>query len=101
MNDIKKIAELIKANFNVQKVILFGSYAYGTPTEDSDVDLMVVMQTNMWPPDQAAEILYKFYTVKFHTGSMDLLVRTPKDFEDELRKGDTFINLISKKGIEL
>ena len=40
---IKKVAEEIVNHFHPQKVILFGSHAYGTPTEDSDVDLLVIM----------------------------------------------------------
>ena len=101
LDDIKKIAALIKANFNVQKIILFGSYAYGTPTKDSDLDLMVVMQTDMWPPDQAAEIRYKLFKIKGSSGPMDLLVRTPEFLEKRLKIDDTFIRTIVERGIEL
>ena len=40
---IQKLTDEIAEKFSPQKIILFGSYAYGTPTVDSDVDLMVVM----------------------------------------------------------
>ncbi len=42
---IERMVQRIVEQFHPEKVILFGSYAYGTPTEDSDVDLMVVMET--------------------------------------------------------
>lgn len=41
--DIKKLADLVAESIAPEKIILFGSYAYGTPTERSDVDLLVVM----------------------------------------------------------
>ena len=40
---IQKYADAIAREFRPEKIILFGSHAYGEPTEDSDVDLMVVM----------------------------------------------------------
>ncbi|MBI4698748.1 MAG: nucleotidyltransferase domain-containing protein, partial [Nitrospirae bacterium] len=42
---LKTIIEKITNNFNPEKIILFGSYAYGKPTKDSDIDLMVIMDT--------------------------------------------------------
>ncbi len=39
---LKKISERLKKNYNAEKVILFGSYARGEETEDSDVDLLVI-----------------------------------------------------------
>jgi predicted nucleotidyltransferase len=43
MKDIRKFAAVIAREFRPQRIILFGSYAYGRPTEDSDVDLLVVI----------------------------------------------------------
>ena len=56
LRDIQKIIQQIVERFSPQKVILFGSYAYGKPTEDSDVDLLVVMQTNENPMHVAGRI---------------------------------------------
>jgi predicted nucleotidyltransferase len=45
MSAIRRFARQIAERFQPQKIILFGSYAYGTPHEESDVDLLVVMPT--------------------------------------------------------
>ena len=50
---LKVAVEKIKSHFNPEKIILFGSYAYGHPTVDSDIDLMVVMDTKMEPYERA------------------------------------------------
>jgi predicted nucleotidyltransferase len=42
---IRGYAHAIAAEFHPERIILFGSYAYGTPHEESDVDLLVVMST--------------------------------------------------------
>jgi len=54
--EIQNLADAIAAKFPVEKIILFGSYAYGTPTEDSDVDLLVVMEYAGEQIDVAVEI---------------------------------------------
>ena len=45
MRVIRRYARAIADEFQPDKIILFGSYAYGTPNEDSDVDLLVIMPT--------------------------------------------------------
>jgi predicted nucleotidyltransferase len=56
LNDIRRVVQQIVERFNPQKVILFGSYASGRPTKDSDVDLLVVMDTDEEPIHAAARI---------------------------------------------
>src|SRR5438132_1934709 len=46
MSAIRRYARQIAERFHPNKIILFGSYAYGTPAPASDVDLLVVMPTN-------------------------------------------------------
>ncbi len=43
---LKKISERLKKEYNAEKVILYGSYAWGDPTEDSDIDLSIIAETN-------------------------------------------------------
>lgn len=77
-----------------QQVILFGSYAYGKPTPDSDVDLLVVMPHENPPAVQAAEI-----RKSIHAGfPMDLLVRSPSEIRRRLAMGDSFIHDILERG---
>ncbi|MBI4690065.1 MAG: nucleotidyltransferase domain-containing protein [Nitrospirae bacterium] len=75
---LKSIVERITNNFNPEKIILFGSYAYGHPTADSDIDIMVVMDTDMKPYERAIPIRK---TLKYLGMPKDVIVRTPQEFE--------------------
>ncbi len=94
---ITGVVQSIIANFFPQKIILFGSYAYGQPTQDSDVDLLVVMPTTQRPLRKAAEIAAAIE----HPFPIDLLVRTPEDVTTRFERGDTFISEVLTKGIVL
>ena len=78
---VKKIANevgsLIKKEFNTKDVILFGSFASGKSSKNSDLDILVIMETKLKPYKQATSIrmrLDKKLGTKF---PMDLIVRTP------------------------
>src|SRR5258708_29875794 len=74
MRVIRRYARAIADEFHPDKIILFGSYAYGTPNEDSDVDLLVVMPT--WDQHSKSVQIRWRLTAPF---PLDLLVRTPKE----------------------
>ncbi len=93
MRVIRRYARAIAEEFQPDKIILFGSYAYGTPHEDSDVDLLVVMP-NRTKQNQAVRIQWRL-TAPF---PMDLLVRTPKELKRRLEEGDSFMTTIMSKG---
>jgi len=79
--DIQKMADLIAERFQPEKIILFGSYANGTATEDSDVDLVVVTRDerrHVW--DQGVEMMM---VIRHFPVATDLLVRTKKQLEKE------------------
>ena len=81
--------------FDPLQVILFGSYAYGMPTEDSDVDLLVVMEIpESQTRCQAVEILQRIPR-RF---SMDLLVRSPKEIAYRVSHNDWFLREILERG---
>lgn len=84
---ILDVARRIAASFRPHRIILFGSYAYGEPSPDSDVDMLVIMDTELGEIDQAVEIAQ---TVEHHFG-LDLLVRTPATLEHRLALGDSFL----------
>jgi predicted nucleotidyltransferase len=92
--EIKKICRQIVDNFNPQKVILFGSYAYGNPNSDSDVDLLVIMPFNERHSRKAIEIRLKIKTVV----PLDLLVRTPEHIQERIEMGDFFMQEINQRG---
>ena len=85
--------DILKA-FHPKKIILFGSYAYGMPAQESDVDVLVIMQTEQHPAEQATAIRL---AVDFPF-PVDLLVRTPEQIEERLSLGDFFIQEILSRG---
>jgi len=91
---IKKFASEIARRFKPARIILFGSYAYGKPTPDSDVDLLIVMPCKGRPLDAALDIRLAV-DADF---PLDLLVRTPAEVRQRLRWGDCFMQEITSKG---
>ena len=92
---IRAFADQVAAQFHPQRIILFGSYAYGNPTADSDVDLLVIMPHEGHDAVQAAEI-----RKRIRAGfPMDLVVRTPAAIQQRLAMGDLFIKEIIERGV--
>jgi predicted nucleotidyltransferase len=94
MNDIKDKVLTIAEKFEPEKIILFGSYAAGTPASNSDVDLLIIMDTKRSTWDLAVEISSSLK----HSFPMDILVRTPQEIARRLEYGDFFIRDIIERG---
>lgn len=90
---IRRYARAIAEEFHPDKIILFGSYVYGTPHENSDVDLLVVMPTGN-QHSQAVRIRWRL-AAPF---PLDLLVRTPKEMKWRLEEGESFLTTIVSQG---
>jgi len=90
---IRRYTRQIAERFHPDKIILFGSYAYGQPHEDSDVDLLVIMPARN-QLDQAFKIRWEL-PAPF---AMDLIVRTPKNLKWRLEEGESFHTEITSKG---
>ena len=86
-------AEIVRA-CRPERIILFGSYAYGRPRPDSDVDLLVILPFRGHPARKAAEILEQ---VRPRLG-VDLLVRTPRQMRQRLAWNDFFLREIVEHG---
>ena len=92
---IPEIREKIIREINPEKIILFGSYAWGMPTDDSDVDLFIIQKSN--EPRRARQISLR----KKLFGSnvpMDILVYTPEELNYRLELEDFFFEKIIKEG---
>jgi len=92
---IQKYADAIAREFRPHKIILFGSHAYGRPTEDSDVDLMVVMSRRRRTRRTATDIRVRLGYAGF---PMDLLVWTPERLPEWSQAGDGFARDILERG---
>jgi uncharacterized protein len=85
---INDIVNRIAIRFNPDKIILFGSYAAGNPNNDSDVDLLIIKDTDLPRHKRSFDIQ------KSLVGSMipmDILVYTVKEFEQEKEEKNSFI----------
>src|SRR6202453_389074 len=71
---IRRFARLVAERFQPDKIILFGSYAYGTPHADSDVDILVVM-----PARNQLDQAVKIELACDPPFPLDIIVRTPKN----------------------
>lgn len=90
-------------SFDPYKIILFGSYAYGTPDEESDIDLVVINNEESYKSfaermEIKIEILKKLDRIK---QPIDVLAYTKKEWEDLIVKNSSFIREISEKGVLL
>lgn len=99
--EIKFLGELIKERFTPLKIILFGSYAYGNPKEESDIDLLVIMETKEHYPKESAKIRLYLDEHSSKVYPMEILVRSPQEIEKRIAQNDFFIKTILEKGIEL
>ena len=88
---IQKIADELKP----EKIILFGSYAYGLPKPHSDVDLLIILKTNASLKDRSWKVSRLLLPRPF---PVDILVKTPKEVEKGLRSGDFFLKEILTRG---
>lgn len=97
LKHIKEIAHQIVEHSHPQKIILFGSYAYGTATVDSDVDLLVMIDTKEKPLHVAAQIAAAID----HPFPLDIIVFTPSDWNASLKRKGIFATEVMAKGIVL
>ena len=97
MVEMKKIEDLtsqIVREFNPERIILFGSYADGRASDDSDVDLLIVLPFEGKPVRKAIEIRNKINARL----PLDLIVRTPEQLAQRLAQNDWFMREIVERG---
>ena len=92
---LAEITHRIVTALHPKRIILFGSYAYGHPTPDSDVDLLVVLETDQKIPDRQVAVSRLIRPRPF---PVDILVRTPQEIEEAIHQQDFFIREILDRG---
>lgn len=92
--ELDKIVASIGANYQPEKIILFGSLAEGTASEESDIDLLVIKETDKNPWDRSAEV----DRYVDHHVPVDILVYTPAEVAGRLAVNDLFIKDIFSRG---
>src|SRR5215470_11931009 len=94
-SQIRAFIDAVAREFHPRKIVLFGSYAYGKPTEDSDVDLLVIMDRARIKGERMSIRIRQAIPRNF---PLDLLVRTPADVKRRLKWGDPFMRELLEKG---
>jgi uncharacterized protein len=92
---LQTIVHRLVTGLHPEKIILFGSYASGTPTADSDVDLLVIVDTQARPVDRYLHVSRLLRPRPF---PLDLLVKTPEEIAQALAREDAFIREITTQG---
>jgi predicted nucleotidyltransferase len=93
-DEINMVSREIIEKFFPDKIVLFGSYAYGNPSSNSDLDLLVILPFVGKNFYKSLEI-YQSLSVTF---PIDILARTPDDTEKRFRLGDPLIRDAMNKG---
>jgi uncharacterized protein len=87
----------VARQFKPERIILFGSYAQGTPRKDSDVDLLVVLRHG----SVAAKVASDIRMALPHDVPIDVIVRSPERYRERLAMNDFFMRDIAEKGLVL
>ena len=93
--DIKRVAVRMGAAVGAERLILFGSYARGDATEHSDVDLMIIVESEL-PRYKRSRGLYTL--LRPHPFAMDLVVYTPQEVEKGKRSDVSFVSSVLREG---
>jgi predicted nucleotidyltransferase len=94
MREITRFSRQIAEAYHPERIVLFGSYAHGVPTPDSDVDLLIVMPFEGKAVEKSVEMRLRFHP-RF---PLDILVRTPEKVRQRLAIGDPFMRDILATG---
>jgi len=97
---IKAIVDRLVAAYKPQKIILFGSYAYGTPDRDSDIDLLIIKETDERPIDRRVAVR-RLVSDARRGMPFDAIVLTPRELEQRLVVRQGFVEEIIGAGVVL
>ena len=98
--ELDKIVKQVVADYQPEKIILFGSYAYGKPSADSDLDLLIIKKTAERFIDRWANVR-KIVSDPERSIPFEPLILTPRELEERLARGDQFMEEIMTKGVVL
>ena len=102
-NQLVPYLRVLLEDFHPQQVILFGSYAYGDPSEHSDVDLLIIKPLEQSPVREAISIRKAWRPVRATVGALpfDLIVTSPEDHQRRLSHSAGFYEEIVQRGLRI
>lgn len=96
-NVLESIINLLKDKYKPEKVILFGSFAWGVPNKESDIDILIVKNTNLSFFKRLLEVR-KLVSNARKGYAFEPIVLTPKELEERLKMKDPFFTEILRQG---
>ena len=93
--DIRKYARKLTREFHPERVLLFGSYAHGSATDDSDVDLLVIMNHDKSRNIEQSIAMQLRVAAPF---PLDMLVKRPAEIGSRLSMNDMFLKTVIQDG---
>ena len=94
INIVKKYIDEISKKFEIKSVYLFGSYAKGTNNQDSDIDVAIVLDSNI-------DIIDLMIDLMILTQNIDLRIEPHPIKEDDFEEGNPFIDEIKNTGLKV
>ena len=98
--ELDKLTELIVNAIPVEQIYLFGSYAYGKPHKDSDLDLYVVLKDEVQMRDLDAGLQIRFAIARKKSMPVDIVAKKKRDFLDRLEY-ITLERIVNRDGIRI
>jgi uncharacterized protein len=99
-SELQQIVRRLVESLDPEKIVLFGSYAYGTPHRDSDFDLLIVQNAKEPPRERRFKVRKTIWSLPIKT-SVEPFVFTPAELADRLKIGDQFVKEIVERGTTL
>ena len=98
---IERMRDLIKNEFKAKEVILFGSFVKSGYQRGSDIDILVIMNTDLKPYKQASLIRMRLHEELGTKYPIDIIVRTPEEVQRRVKLGDFFLKKVLEEGLHL
>jgi predicted nucleotidyltransferase len=98
--ELDKLKGIIINAIPVEQIYLFGSYAYGNPRKDSDLDLYVVLKDGLPMRDLDAGLQIRMAVVRETSMAIDIVAKRKKDFDSRL-DGITLERKVNRDGIRI
>jgi len=98
--ELDKLKKIIITVIPVEQIYLFGSYAYGKPHKDSDLDLYVVLKDGLPMRDLDAGLQIRMAVVRETSMAIDIVAKKKRDFDSRLN-GITLERKVNRDGIRI
>lgn len=95
---LSRMVDVLVREYQPEKIVLFGSYAYGTPHADSDFDILIVKDSPQ-PFFQRLFEVRRLVSEVRHGYAFDFIVLSPVEIEERLQRGNQFIKEILERGV--